>query len=141
MARNARRPMAPNAREELIQLAIDLDLTALAQALPQSLSEAESSSPSFTDFALSMFRCEANARATRRLERSLRRSRLGAVEGLEGFDFSARPELDPRIVKELLNCRFVTEHRNILCRGGPGWAKRESPRPSSMPPASPAIPC
>jgi hypothetical protein len=82
--------MAPNAREELIQLAIDLDLTALAQALPQSLSEAESSSPSFTDFALSMFRCEANARATRRLERSLRRSRLGAVEGLEGFDFSAR---------------------------------------------------
>ena len=34
-----------------------------------------------------------------------------------------RPELDPRIVKELLNCRFVTEHRNILCLGRPGLGK------------------
>ena len=123
MARNTRRPPAPNTREELSQLAIDLDLTALAQALPELLSEAQTSSPSFTDFALSMFRTEATARANRRLERSLRRSRLGAVEGLEGFDFAARPELDPRIVKELLNCRFVAEHRNILCLGRPGLGK------------------
>jgi DNA replication protein DnaC len=123
MARSTRRPTAPNAREELIQLAIDLDLTALAQALPELLSGAEKNSPSFTDFALSMFRAEATARINRRLERSLRRSRLGVVEGLEGFDFAARPDLDPRLVKELLGCRFVPEHRNILCLGRPGLGK------------------
>jgi DNA replication protein DnaC len=123
MARSTRRPTAPNAREELIQLAIDLDLTALAQALPELISGAEKNSPSFTDFALSMFRAEATARINRRLERSLRRSRLGVVEGLEGFDFAARPDLDPRLVKELLGCRFVPEHRNILCLGRPGLGK------------------
>jgi len=80
-------------------------------------------SPSFTDFGLKMFRAEVIARSTRRLERSLKRSRLGVVEGLEGFDFAARPNLDPRVVKELLGCRFVTEHRNVLCLGRAGLGK------------------
>ena len=120
MARNTRRAPAVNPTEELIQLAIDLDLTTLAQSLPTLLESAENESPSFTDFGLKMFRAEVIARKTRRLERSLKRSRLGVVEGLEGFDFAARPKLDPRVVKELLGCRFVTEHRNILCLGRAG---------------------
>jgi hypothetical protein len=33
-----------------------------------------------------MLRTEATARRTRRLERSLKRSHLGTVEGLDGFD-------------------------------------------------------
>ena len=123
MARNIRREPAPNPSEELIQLAIDLDLTALAQSLPALLEAAETDSPSFTDFGLQMFRAEVNARKTRRLERSLKRSHLGAVEGLDGFDFAARPKLDPRVVKELLGCRFVAEHRNILCLGRAGLGK------------------
>jgi DNA replication protein DnaC len=123
MARNPRRPAAKDAREELIQLAIDLDLTALAEALPELLSQVEKQPPSFTDFALGMLRTETIARTERRLQRGLHRSRLGMVEGLDGFDFSARPELDPRIVKELLGCRFVAEHRNVLCLGRPGLGK------------------
>ena len=123
MARNTRRVPAVNPTEELIQLAIDLDLTTLAQSLPTLLESAEKDSPSFTDFGLKMFRAEVIARKTRRLERSLKRSRLGVVEGLEGFDFAARPKLDPRVVKELLGCRFVTEHRNVLCLGRAGLGK------------------
>ena len=123
MARNTRRVPAVKSTEELIQLAIDLDLTTLAQSLPTLLESAEKDSPSFTDFGLKMFRAEVIARRTRRLERSLKRSRLGVVEGLEGFDFAARPKLDPRVVKELLGCRFVTEHRNVLCLGRAGLGK------------------
>ncbi len=123
MARNTRRVPAVNPTEELIQLAIDLDLTTLAQSLRTLLESAEKDSPSFTDFGLKMFRAEVIARKTRRLERSLKRSRLGVVEGLEGFDFTARPKLDPRVVKELLGCRFVTEHRNVLCLGRAGLGK------------------
>ena len=88
MARNTRRTPAPNPTDELIQLAIDLDLTTLAQSLPALLERAETDSPSFTNFGLEMFRAEITARKTRRLERSLKRSRLGLVEGLEGYDFS-----------------------------------------------------
>jgi DNA replication protein DnaC len=123
MARRARRSAAPTPSEELVQLAIDLDLTALAEALPELLSSAEKQSPSFSDFVLTILRCEVTARSTRRLQRSLKRSHLGLVEGLEGFDFPARPELDARLVKELLNCRFVEEHRNVLCLGRPGLGK------------------
>ena len=123
MARNTRRAAAANPNEELIQLATDLDLTALANTLPDLLECAENDSPSFTDFALTMFRAEIHARKTRRLERSLKRSHLGAVEGLEGFDFAARPKLDARVVKELFGCRFVAEHRNVLCLGRAGLGK------------------
>lgn len=123
MARNTRRPAESNPSEELIQLATDLDLTALAEALPSLLDRAEKDTPSFTEFGLAMFRSEATARRTRRLERGLKRSHLGVVQGLDEFDFAARPKLHARVVKELLNCRFVEEHRNILCLGPPGLGK------------------
>ena len=123
MARTRRRPPENHPVEELIQLAIDLNLTALAEALPELLEKAEKNSPSFTDFGLEMHRKEANIRKERRLVRSLKRSKLGHVEGLEGFDFAMRPKLHPRVVKELFNCRFVEEHRNILCLGRPGLGK------------------
>jgi DNA replication protein DnaC len=108
---------------ELFELALDLDLTALAASLSDLLGLAEREGQSYTDFALAMFRTETSARRNRRLERSLKRSHLGSVEGLDGFDFAIRPQLDPRIVKELLNARFAEERRNVLCLGKPGLGK------------------
>lgn len=123
MARSTRRPPAPDPLQELIQLADDLDLTALSQALPDVLGKAEAEGLSFTDFALRLLRTEVTARRERSLTRGLRRSHLGTVEGLEGFDFAKRPQLEPRVVRELLNCRFVEERRNVLCLGKPGLGK------------------
>jgi DNA replication protein DnaC len=107
----------------LAALSLDLDLTALASALPEILARTEKEAMSYSDFALTMLRTETSARRARQLERLRKRSRLGDVEGLDGFDFRARPELDPKLVKELLNCRFVEEHRNVLCLGRPGLGK------------------
>lgn len=123
MARSSRRPPAKDPTDELRQLALDLDLTALAGALPAILDRAEHDGLSFTAFALALFQTEASARNSRRLTRSLHRSRLGSIEGLGGYDFAARPQLEPRVVRELLNCRFVEEHRNVLCLGKPGLGK------------------
>jgi len=123
MARSTRRPPAPDPHAELVQLARDLDLTALADALPDLLGRAERETLSYTDFALALLRAEMTARQDRRLQRSLRRSHLGAVEGFDGYDFSIRPQLEARIVKELCTCRFVEERRNVLCLGKPGLGK------------------
>lgn len=123
MARNSRRTPAPEPRDELVQLAIDLDLTALAEALPAILVRAQTESLSFTDFALQMLHTEAKARKERRLQRSLRRSHLGTIDGVDGFNFALRPQLDARVIKELCNCRFVEEKRNVLCLGNPGLGK------------------
>ena len=87
------------------------------------LAKAEADGLSFTDFALALLRAEITARRERSLTRGLRRSHLGTVEGLDGFDFAKRPQLESRVVRELLNCRFVEEHRNVLCLGKPGLGK------------------
>jgi DNA replication protein DnaC len=123
MARSPRRPPAPNPLEELIEIALDLDLTALAAILSDLLQRAERESLSYTDFALALLRAELGARTTRRLERSLKRSHLGSVEGLDGFNYAIRPQLDPRVVKELLNAGFAEQRRNVLCLGKPGLGK------------------
>lgn len=109
--------------DELMRMAEELDLTALRDALGDLLAHAEQASPSYTDFALRLLRTEWTARQERKLTRGLKRSRIGTVEGIDAFDFAARPQLEPRVVKELLNCRFLDEKRNIICVGRPGLGK------------------
>lgn len=123
MARSTRRPPEKDPRDELRQLALDLDLTALAAGLEERLARAEKEALSYTDFALALLGDERAARQTRSRERSLKRSHLGTIEGFDGFDFAVRPQLEPRVVKELTNCRFVEEKRNVLCVGKPGLGK------------------
>jgi DNA replication protein DnaC len=123
VARRSRRPSTHDPRQELVDLALDLDLTALAAALPDILGRAERENLSFTDFSLALLRVESVARRDRSLQRILKRSRLGVVEGLAGFDYSIRPQLDPRVIKELLTCHFIEEHRNVLCLGRPSTGK------------------
>jgi hypothetical protein len=49
---------------------------------------------------------------------------LGRAGGtLDGFDWVARPQLSPLVVKELLTCRFVEEHRNVILVGRPSTGK------------------
>jgi DNA replication protein DnaC len=114
---------ADDGGDELLRLALALNLTALPEALPMLLEVAEKEGLSYTDFALRMLRSEREARRTRRMRRNLKRARLGVVEGLEGFDFSLRPRLQARVVRELEHCRWVEERRNIICVGRPGTGK------------------
>lgn len=110
--------------EELTSIAHALNLTALRDQLPALIAQAEQRGSSYSDFALDMLRHEYTTRQSRRLTRNLRRAALPAVvEGLDGFDFSIRPKLEPRVVKEFLNCRWVEENRNIICVGLPGRGK------------------
>jgi DNA replication protein DnaC len=119
---NGNTPTEPS-NSDLARLAVDLDLTALPETLPELLERAERDGLSYTDFAVALLGTEWSARHERKLSRGLKRSHLGTVEGLDGFDFAARPQLEPRVVKELLNCRFIDERRNIICVGRPGLGK------------------
>lgn len=124
MARKRLSSPQPDPLEELVGLVGNLDLTALETQLPDLVKRAEDQAPSFTDFALWLFRAEATAREDRRKSRNRRRSRLPEViEGLDGFDFSIRPQLDARVVRELLFCRWANEGRNVICVGRPGTGK------------------
>lgn len=111
-------------QSELHDLTGHLNLTALQARLADLLAWAEREGPAYSDFALVLLRTERDARQERRLRRILRRSKLpDHVEGLGTYDFSLRPQLEARVVKELLNCRWVEEGRNIICVGRPGLGK------------------
>ena len=116
---------AEDPARELAQLAHELNLTSLRDRISETLTRAEKEGPSYTDFALDMLRYEVNTRESRRLTRNLKRSGLpDVVEGLDTFDFSIRPQLEARVLRELLNCRWVEEEgRNIICVGRPGLGK------------------
>jgi DNA replication protein DnaC len=118
------RETRPDPLDEAISLAHALNLTALRDQLRALVAKAEHDGPSYSDFILELLQYEHTIRQSRRLNRNLKRAALpDVVEGLDTFDFSLRPKLEARVVKELLNCRWVAEHRNIICVGLPGRGK------------------
>jgi DNA replication protein DnaC len=113
----------PDSRQALRALAEELDLTTLAGSLDELLARAVEKQPSLTDFALGLLRYEQEGRQQRRRTRLLKRSRLGSSEGLDGFDFSLRPQLTAPTVKELLRGNWIRERRPLVCVGKPGTGK------------------
>jgi DNA replication protein DnaC len=111
--------------DTLADLAVELNLTAIADQLPQLLAQAEEQAPSFSQFVHQFLSIELNTRKDRKLARNLKRSGLPKqVKSLDSFDFSIRPKIDPRVVREQLNCRWLLDGgRNIICLGRPGLGK------------------
>lgn len=121
----ARRPEPEDALSALCALLVELNLTTLARELPGLLSRAEASAapPAYSEFLRQALEAEQAARTDRKIQRRLRWSKLGPPVTLDGFDWSARPQLTPSAVKELLTCRFVEEKRNLILVGRPSLGK------------------
>jgi DNA replication protein DnaC len=103
--------------EALRELLLRLNLTTVSKRLGELLAQAESAKPSYSEFLLRVLEVEEAARWERKIQRRVRWSKLGPPVSLEGFDWAARPQLSPQVVKELLTCRFVEEHRNLILVG------------------------
>lgn len=91
-----------------------LNLTTAARRLAELLAQAETAQPSYSAFLHTVLEAEDGSRWERKLQRRRRWSRLGPPVSLDGFDWAARPQLSPQVVKELLTCRFIDEHRNVI---------------------------
>jgi DNA replication protein DnaC len=100
-----------------------LNLTTAARGLPDLLAQAEATHPAYSEFLRQLLDAEQSSRWERKLQRRRRWSRLGPPLSLEGFDWAARPQLSPQVVKELLTCRFIDEHRNVILVGRPSTGK------------------
>lgn len=111
--------------DEIAELADRLKLTSLTvDELRRILEHAERNQISYSDLALELLRLEVRIRKERRLNRNLKRSKLGSVaDRLDDFDFKCRTKLHPGIVRELLHCRWIVEGRNVICVGRPGLGK------------------
>lgn len=111
-------PVAP-ARALLDQL----NLTTVARRLDELLTHAETAQPAYSVFLRQILETEAAARWERKLLRRRRWSKLGPPVTLDGFDWAARPQLSPQVVKELLTGRFIDERRNVILVGRPSTGK------------------
>ena len=109
--------------ETVRQLLVELNLTTAAQRLPELLKQAETDHPAYSGFLTQVLDTEKAARWQRKLTRRVRCSKLGPEVSLDGFDFSARPQLSVQVIKELLTCRFVDERRNLILVGRPSTGK------------------
>ncbi len=109
--------------EVLRALLVDLNLTTVARQIAELLALAEKGHPAYSEFLAGLLEAELDARRTRKVQRRVRWSKLGAEIPLDGFDWSARPQLSPQVVKELQTCRFIEEHRNVILVGKPSTGK------------------
>jgi DNA replication protein DnaC len=109
--------------EALRELLLGLNLTTVSKLLGELLAQAETAKPSYSAFLLRVLEVEEAARWERKIQRRARWSKLGPPVSLEGFDWTARPQLSPQVVKELLTCRFVQDHRNLILVGRPSTGK------------------
>jgi DNA replication protein DnaC len=123
MRRRKSEPPSKDPLESLRDLLIELNLTTLARRLSDLLAQAEAGHPSYSDFLRQAMETEQAARDERRIQRRVRWSKLGPLVTLEGFDWAARPQLQPQVIKELLTCRFVDERRNLILVGKPSTGK------------------
>ncbi|MGH9362906.1 MAG: ATP-binding protein, partial [Thermoanaerobaculia bacterium] len=88
--------------EALRELLVRLNLTTVSKRLGELLAQAETVKPAFSEFLLRTLEVEEAARWERKIQRRVRWSKLGPPVSLEGFDWAARPQLSPQVVKELL---------------------------------------
>lgn len=63
-------------------------------------------------------------RDNKRIVRCLKDAKLRLSQAcIENIDYSAKRELDRAVVRQLANCRFITEHQNIILTGATGTGK------------------
>ena len=118
-----RKPDPPDPVAAVRTLLERLNLTTVARRLSELLAQAETAQPAYSAFLHQILTAEDGARWDRKLQRRQRWSKLGPPVSLDGFDWAARPQLAPQAVKELLTCRFVDEHRNVILVGRPSTGK------------------
>ena len=75
------------------------------------------------DYLADLVSFEVAKRRERRIQRRIQDARLPILKTLDGFDFSAQPELDRDEVLELFRGEFVTQAANVVLLGGVGTGK------------------
>ncbi len=106
-------------RENLKQL----NLSTMARDMESHLRQAGESGIGYDEFLLELTTDELQVRSENRLKRRIREAKFPLIKPLETFDIEAAPDLDMRLFRELSNCDFIKEHKNIIFLGRSGTGK------------------
>jgi len=109
--------------ERISSYAARLNLTEIDILLPRLAEEAAAKELSYSDFLESVLAEEAGAADKRMRETMLRFAKFPYLKTLDEFDFSAKPSIDSRQIKELCSLSFIKERINVILLGPPGVGK------------------
>jgi DNA replication protein DnaC len=100
-----------------------LKLTTILRQYHALARQARENGWAYEDFLLSLTESEIQARADNRLKRRIRDARFPLIKTLEGFDYEAAPDLDRRLVKDLIGGSYIQERKNVIFVGKTGTGK------------------
>lgn len=102
----------------------ELKLTGMAKGFEEQLqTSAPYAEMSFEERLGLLVDREELERTNRRLEYRLRRAKLRQAASVEDLDFRHPRGLDKRLMRSLLGCGWIAEHRNLLLTGPTGTGK------------------
>ncbi len=106
-------------KQQLKQLRLPTMITNLETSARQAL-EAQSS---YEEFLLQLTEAELQVRAENTHKRRLKEARFPLLKPLENFEMESAPDLDVLLMKELSQCHYLKEARNIIFLGRSGTGK------------------
>jgi DNA replication protein DnaC len=106
-------------QEKLLQL----KLYGMNAALSEQLSGVDNESLSFEERLGLLVDRELTERQNRRVKARLQQAKLKLSACIEDIDYQSARGLDKALVKSLIDCRWLAEHRNILITGPCGVGK------------------
>jgi len=115
--------MKPGIEVLLAEHLKQLKLTTVLRQYPVLARQARENGWPYEDFLLSLTESEIQARADNRLKRRIRDARFPLVKTMESFDYDAAPDLDRRLIRELMDGSYIRESRNVIFVGKTGTGK------------------
>jgi DNA replication protein DnaC len=100
-----------------------LRLSTMIAHLEEQTRQARESSQDYEEFLLNLTELEVATRMENGRKRRLREAKFPLLKPLETFNFDAAPELDTRMIKELLSGQYITKARNVIFLGRSGTGK------------------
>jgi len=101
----------------------ELKLTAMARDMDAYLRQAVDTGMDYADLLAELTTAELQARAENRLTRRVRDAKFPLIKPVDTFDLDSAPGLDIRLFRELCNCGYIQEHRNVIFLGRSGTGK------------------
>lgn len=110
----------------MVQLTANLKtlrLAAMGSQLESHLRQARENSQDYAEFLLNLSDLEVTTRMENGRKRRIRDAKFPLLKPIDAFNFEAAPELDLRLVKELLSGQYLKEKRNVIFLGKSGTGK------------------
>jgi DNA replication protein DnaC len=115
--------MNPAVKAQLVFNLKLLKLSAMLSNLEAQLRQAREGKEDYEEFLLTLTEMELTARMENGRKRRIRDARFPLLKPMETFQFEAAPDLDLRLIRELVGGQYLKEARNVIFLGRSGTGK------------------